>query len=440
MGSQEQVSLRILAFDHFYHQDLAAIREGLNTADELFVLGYRRLHRLAEGVFPPEAFVGVHRAMDDDMACQREAWEIEAQRFAHWMNAAYRPNVFVVPSDVFFYLRPVIRAFKELGVPTAVVQKETTISPMTMVDHAEEIRTTVPFMSDIMTVCSERHREFWLNCGTDGDLVHVTGQPRFDLYAAKRPSRLAGTKPKLLYLSYDDTAYLPSGVSGDSPTSWRTLRRETEETLFGLADRFEITVKEHPQQRNECDWLGNRTTRTDRSDDTRELIAATDIVVGFQTTTLFEAALAKKPIVYAAWGDAYNMARSDLVPFEAEHGMLNHVHSAGELAELLSRPLDEIPTPTAASLDAVAEHLGPTDGAATDRVLDHLRRLASAGVVTDPSRRQLATNTALGLTGRVGFLVAAPLGRVSERYGAAVSRRSKEFIQAGAEATLIRSN
>jgi hypothetical protein len=52
-----------------------------------------------------------------------------------------------------------------------VVQKETTISPDTMEDHSLIVGEFAPFVSDYMTVCSERHREFWLRAGVDGGRV-----------------------------------------------------------------------------------------------------------------------------------------------------------------------------------------------------------------------------------------------------------------------------
>lgn len=438
MSEQDSVGLRILVFDHFYHQDIAALREGLADSDELVAFSYRRLHRVAQKSFPAEAFRGVKSAMRPEFEAAHKQWKPVAATFARWMIAAYQPTVFVVPSDIFFYLRPVISTLKLHGVPTVVVQKETTISPLTMVEHSEEIRTTVPFMSDLMTVCSDRHREFWLNCGADPDLVLVTGQPRFDLYSAPRPQRAAGARPKLLYLSYDDTAYLPPELDGDSPLSWRILRHETEDVLATLTDRYDITVKEHPQQRNPQDWLGSHVTRTERRDDTRRLIAEADLVVGFQTTTLFEAALAKKPILYAAWGDAYQHARHELVPFEDEHGMLTHVQSAEHLEQLLRQPLDELSRPTAESLAAVAEHLGPTNGGATQRVLGHLHRVvADEGPAQAPERppiQDLVSGLAGGLVAPLGRLAANVVARANDNAGSALSRRSAEFAQRGVEA------
>ena len=49
--------------------------------------------------------------------------------------------------------------------------------------------------------------------------------------------------------------------------------------------------------------------------DTRDLILASDIVVGFQTTALYEAVAARKRTIYAAWGAEYQLHQSGLIPF-----------------------------------------------------------------------------------------------------------------------------
>ena len=431
--------LRILAFDHFFDQDLDALGDALKPGDSLDVVSYRRLHRLARRVFPDDAFTGVRRAYEDDMDSAWQRYEAIAGEFASWMAAAYRPQVFVVPSDVFFYLRPVITRVRDLGVPTVVVQKETTISPMVMGRHADEVGAVVPFMSDLMTVCSERHREFWLRCGADPEKVVVTGQPRFDVYRwDQRPERPG--RPRLLYLSFDDVAYLPADLGDSDGASWRDLRRSTEEAIGAAAQRWDVRAKLHPQQSVGDDWLGDLVTRVDRRADTRRLIVDADVVLGFQTTGLFEAALAGKPIIYPAWGPTFERLRETLIPFDGYEGLVNHARTPEELVLMLASGLDESVTvsPSDVAREAVAEHLGPTDGKASERVITLLR--ASAGEPRVHRIRRMSIAWAI-LKGGVGAAVlamaagVAAVGRGSLRCG--LDRRAREYRQLRDEGLIL---
>lgn len=367
------MSLRIVAFDHFYWQDLDALEKVLRPEESLIRIDYRRLHRTARRHFSDEAFVGLanaYRAKED------EAWATYvpfAERFAERILVAHRPNVFVVPSDSFFYLRPVIRRLQELGLPCVVVQKETTISPMVMQSHSEEVSEYVPFMSDWMTVCSERHKDFWIRSGSESDRIVVTGQPRFDPYG--HPAQVGAGRKILLYLSFDDVAYLPGDRGWDSEDNWREFRREVEETLaLATSLGYRVLAKRHPQQKDQGGWLGNEVTWLEPCADTREAISTSDVVVGFQTTGLFEAMAAGKSVVYPAWGSVFERNRDILIPFHDFDGALVYANSPSKLRESLS--FGALASDTQLRSKIIGEHLGPIDGHASERVLHLLRNWA----------------------------------------------------------------
>lgn len=372
--------MRVLAFDHFFDQDLQALGSALDRADTLVVEPYQRLWHLARRHFPPAAFHTLAAAYEGPTRGSWHRYVPAAERVAHRLRKAARPDVFVVPSDVFFYLRPVIQDFACHGVPTVVVQKETTISPMVMTDHAEQVREWTPFISDHMTVCSERQKQFWLNAGTDRAAVTVTGQPRFDRYARTREATRRPGPPRLLYLSYDDVAYLPSDTGLPFNGSWHVLREGTERVLAAAAQNgWSVTAKRHPQQSPSADWLGTTVTRAPRSADTRDLLADADVVVGFQTTALFEAAAAGRRILYPAWGEVFDEVADLLIPFHEMPDLLTHVRSGGELASMLEQGVEAIPPPGAEGRRTYEEHLGPVDGAACERVVALLRAMAATG-------------------------------------------------------------
>jgi hypothetical protein len=435
--------VRLLAFNHFYDQDLSALAAGLGDEDTLDIIPYQRLHRLARAHFPAEVFTGVETAVEDRFQAAWDSYKPTAHGFADWLAAAYEPSVFVVPSDAFFYLRPVISRLAALGVPTVVVQKETSISPAGMESHSVAVGASVPFISEAMTVCSERHKDFWVRSGADPARIHVTGQPRFDVYARARESERRPGPPRVLYLSYDDVAYLPQDYGKAFEGTWRDLRRETEEALATAAGSgVMVTAKVHPQQPVGANWLGPDVAQAARDADTRELVVEADVVVAFQTTGVFEAAVAGRPVLYPAWGDVFERTLPTLLPFHLHPELATHVRSAGELRAALAR-LDELPRPREAARALAEEHLGPVDGHATERALAVVRRCAGEhqafhAVPPPGGARQLkaalrgGASPVLGL----GAKAATRFGRPVE--ADALRRRSEHWRQQGLELVAIK--
>lgn len=363
--------MRILAFDHFYTQDLDALQKVLGESDSLFRLPYRRWHNVARRCFASGAFDGLSRAYDHDMEPAWKKFGLFVERETEWLIAVRRPELLLLPSDAFFYVRPFIESFARRGVKTFVMQKETTISPLVMEKHSEQVGKYVPFMSDFMTVCSERHREFWLRAGTDPSKIAVTGQPRFDVYAEKS-GMPPGEKKRLLYLSFDDKAYLPSDIGLDHDGDWSQMRLEIEKVVSEFSERYDVVVKKHPQQSRSPSNLGSDIREADRAADTRRLILDADVVVAFQTTAIYEAIACGKPVIYAAWGKTYESVKSTLIQFEKVSGMVRHACDSLRLQQLLDDDSLFNEATSAPAMEEIRLHLGPIDGMASRRALEHM--------------------------------------------------------------------
>ena len=446
-------SVRVLAMDHFFDQDLRALEA--HPALDVRRFPYQRLRNSALRIMSSAISEGLR-------GYNNPALEQRRRRYAAWLAREVRRlylerpfDVLVIPSDTFFYVRALPAAAHALGLPLVVVQKETTISADTMEAHSNLTRDEAPFIADFMTVCSDRQREFWLRAGADPGVIEVTGQPRFDVCALRR-SRTQSTPRRVLFLSYELDAYVPqAGRAPGAERAWQPLREATERVLLDAARQgsIELVVKCHPQQDHRAEearlarlagaqW--NRGVSVAEPDaDTRDLILGADVVVGFQTTALYEAVAAGRAVIFAAWGDAYERFRAGLIPFhEAPAGCVRHAASAEQLAELLLS--GDAGSPPGRCDAWFGEALGPIDGHATERVAARLHAVAAAWPATAPrtdlerGRRVYAAWLLLrSMTAEAVWTAGLPVARAAgQERRVAVRRRRARERRALASATL----
>jgi hypothetical protein len=374
--------VRLLVLDHYFRQDIESLEASADA--ELRVIDFSLLRDEAMRIFPAEVASGLE-------AFARPEYEAHRVRFANRLRELMEElfseeefDAFVSPSDAFFYVRAAPEACHALGVPFFVVQKETTISDHTMRAHAETVRRFAPPVADYMTVCSERHRSFWLRAGADPTRVTATGQPRFDYYARPAdwpPSTGNGADgPVVLFFSYLLDAYHPAEGSGEPV--WGRLHRETEEALWELARRgWRVLVKPHPQQdfrqeqarieREVGALLGRSVSLLPADADARPLIVGADVIVGFQTTALLESLLVERPVVYTGWDEEATKLESRLIPFHRWDEVIDVVLRPSELVDTIEsargRRFDRLQIQRRREI--ATSFLGPVDGGASQRAL-----------------------------------------------------------------------
>ena len=398
-------NIRALVVDHFFDQDIDQLRRHLPPSSSLAVIPYQRWAIPARLCFPPSAFNGLEAAYSSKLHLRWKILHAIARRQVSWLCRCYRPSVLILPTDSIFYFRPYIHEFRKFGVPIFVLQKETTISPITMELHSNEVREWVPPIFDFTTVCSERQREFWERAGAQPELIEITGQPRFDFYSQPHSPVSGSRKPKLLYLSFDDIAYLPDDLGFSSGHSWSDLRRAVETTIEGFADRFEINVKHHPQQVAKDYIRQSHVTVASRESDTRQLILDADLVVGFQTTALFEAAIAGKPTIYVGWGETFEEFRSGLVPYEKLGGTIRGASSEEMFRHFLETFLDRGSFGDSSSggdESLLDRYIGPRDGGSSSRVWNTVARYSVPSTAKPPSQSSLTVRSVLIRFAKIG--------------------------------------
>lgn len=377
--------MRLLVLDHFYAHDIEALADALAPGDNLRVMPYEELRAEAMRIFPETVAAGLEPFTRDEFAGQRERFAAHLERLLadEFVRAPF--DAFVVPSDSFFYVRAAPQACRALGVSFFCVQKETTISPNTMVAHAEETRRYAPFIADHMVVCSERHKEFWIRAGTDSACIEVTGQPRFDLYLQPHRWPVRAPEPTVLFFSYMLDAYHPE--EGTAVPAWQRLHRETETGLAEVARQgWRVVIKPHPQQVGLPELkarlaselgpeISQRVRLAGSGEDARRLVVTSDVVVGFQSTALIETLAAGVPVVYTGWDPLAAELQERLIPFHEWDGALTVVRDAQQLSSAILHAREHQPTDAERAQRAriVADELGPIDGHASERALAAVR-------------------------------------------------------------------
>lgn len=382
--------MRCLVLDHHFAQDIDALQRAAGDDLELDVISYELLRGEALRVLPREAGSGLQAFTKPELEGARRRYAAILREILEDRFTVSPFDAVVMPSDTFFYVRSAPPVAHALGVPFLVAQKETTISGHTMREHAEEMRRFSPPLADRMTVCSERHKRFWIRAGGASERIIVTGQPRFDFY--RRPSEwpvdvpFGDGGPSVLFLSYAVDAYHPR--EGKGAGTWSTLHLQTEQALHELARRgWRVLLKPHPQQpieslrewrRRAGDLWQRQVFLVDPQADVRPLIVAADVTVGFQSTALLEAMLAGRPVLYTGWDEAATALCDELIPFQRWDREITVVRQAGALAEAVLAARGELCTPNVLhDRCAIAErYVGPLDGLAAERTVAVLREEA----------------------------------------------------------------
>jgi CDP-Glycerol:Poly(glycerophosphate) glycerophosphotransferase len=382
----------VLVMNHSFEQDIAALR-GASPDWRWRVISLEYFYREAMRIFEPGVTDGLAGYTRPEYAEARARYRERLAELLEDLWLEERFDVFIAPSDSFFYLREAVHGCRRLGVPFLVVQKETTIAPWNMEKGSRELREHAPLVADHMTVCSERHRDYWLRAGAHPDAMTVTGQPRFDFYADNRrvELRYGEEGPIILFFTYLPDFYHPVMVTSEGEGVWSDLLHRTEQGLWQLAQEgYRVLVKPHPLQpfrfetrriKNEVGSLfGSNVFAIEPTTDVRTLIAGSDIAVGFQSTVMFEAMAAGLPLVYTFWDPEAQRLAETMVPFHEWGDLLEVVEHADDFIDRVRR------APAApwgsdlwhARRELAESHLGSLDGGASARAIHAIATHVSA--------------------------------------------------------------
>jgi hypothetical protein len=327
-----------------------------------------------------------------------EATKPRYRRFLYAMWRRYqrlRPIDAVISANFGYCLqREFAFALEKYGTPFLVVQKEN-LNGAT--EERRQIWHTIykykrgKFGGRKILVYNEMERDLELASDVvDPECVEVVGMPRLDrLHRWRREHAGPETDSaaaRVMFFSFSRSDKLP--VESRLTNGWGAFCADTHRAMLDLAHKradIQITMKTKGITRQDEQLLellnaGEASPATNlhivTGGDAFELMAASRVVVGFNTTGLLEALTLGKPVIVPRFGEAID---PDLSKFVIDLGnAVEYADSPGQLQELVSgyagRPL-VTPMELSASVESILRYwVGNDDGQAGRRAYNAIHR------------------------------------------------------------------
>lgn len=301
-------------------------------------------------------------------------------------------------------------ALEDLGVPFIVLQKENLKTPGFMGFFSFLYRERRgPFLGREILVYNDIERRLEIDSGVvPEERVSIVGMPRLDrLHRMRRNGRREMGRPVVLFFSFAPKTGLPllvrksgSGISGNyerlsgdvEMLNWERLCRGCHRAIIRLAREnpgIDVLIKSKIRDREKSamrEMLGSDeelppNVKIVVGGDPFRLIESSQVVCGFNTTALFEALAAGRPVVVPLFEEALERT---LVPYIVDMGAaVDYARSPDELVEILARHAQN-PRETAISLSdekkkVLDKWVGNVDGQSGERVRDTVIRIINRG-------------------------------------------------------------
>jgi hypothetical protein len=205
------------------------------------------------------------------------------------------PDLFIA-TEVNYILRNAVRYCKQKGVPNIIIQHGT---PNKYSLHAFE-----PFEGDCFLAWGDYTRDILINNHVDPSRIVVTGGINFD-----QTLSIEADKSKIAQLLEIDcgkkwiTFTTQGSGTGNIPTQEEIASALTETTNHMMKyNDYQLLFQVHPGQMIEdvkkiVDTVPEHTAKVIKYKDTEELIAASDGIITFFSTTALDAIILGKPLM-----------------------------------------------------------------------------------------------------------------------------------------------
>lgn len=324
----------ILAINHLFDQDLQALANS-NTRYNLINLEATAINKGSRFYFS-QATMGLQHPYDSEPEKNRNDWHKECQLMLDKLCERFHPDLVLVPSDAYIFIREFILVARERGIPTVMIDKEGAISPSCIVAYADKLRVCVPSISDHIYVWSDRQKRYWHQAGVDNERITILGQPRSDLFFSEKRDDLSAFFPKqqpliTLFSYMDDVNIFPEVFPelADRGLSWQTMKSQTHDEIIRLAAKYKnynFVIKTHPQQPDFHElkekYHSDNLVVIGGPKVANELIQRSELIIAFQTTALIESMFMNKPSIYTCWDKNYDQLMPHCIPFHDAQGIV----------------------------------------------------------------------------------------------------------------------
>jgi hypothetical protein len=254
------------------------------------------------------------------------------------------------------YVVEMILIAQKRGIEWVVAEREGTGTEYTYQNEAECYKESITVTADYFIVANDGHRHmFDFSRRETVKDIFVIGELDTDwwFHWDRRFSRREYREwdkyeKRVLFLTFGIRNYVsPYAFPNNPEFNWVQLLEEAENEVFEFACRNRDVLvfykmghieDNNPLFLNRCAEAGlTNVVPLDRSFSCNELILYSQLVIGFQTTAMYEAMFSDNPLCYIEWAIHPDLDRKTMLLPLADSGACTTVRSKEEFASLLDR-------------------------------------------------------------------------------------------------------
>lgn len=254
------------------------------------------------------------------------------------------------------YVVEMILMAQKRGIEWVVAEREGTGTEYTYQNEAECYKESETVTADYFIVANDGHRHmFDFSRRESVKDIFVIGELDTDWwfhwdrkFSRREYREWDKYEKRVLFLTFGIRNYVSPYAFPENPEfNWIQLLEEAENEVFEFASRNrEVLVfykmghieDNNPLFLKRCDEAGlTNVVPLDRSFPCNELILYSQLVIGFQTTAMYEAMFSNNPLWYIEWAIHPNLDRKTMLLPLADSGACTTVRSKEEFASLLDR-------------------------------------------------------------------------------------------------------
>ena len=272
-----------------------------------------------------------------------------------------QPDLFLA-IEVNYILRNAIRYCKYTGIPNLIIQHGT--------PNIYSLHAFLPFEGDCFLAWGDFTKDFLIAHGMEKDKIIVTGGIPFDRTRTLQPDKENIANMLQIDPNKKWIVFTTQGVSSaNRPSEEEVITGVTEiaKNISNFPD-YQMIFQVHPEQqiediKNFISHIEHYNSIVAKYQDTEELMAATDGVITFFSTTAIDAMVLHKPLLLINLTDDRNFF--PFVRMGAAFGAYSKSEIGIQLQQMLEHP--EIVMP---NITEVAEYVNyRCDGKALERVM-----------------------------------------------------------------------